>query len=147
MEPLQFLVPVEALTAVEGILPYIVLGLVLVNMVTRLLGHRTNVAQAASGGADAVSRYVPHTVSSVLLLLGSFAYMIIAPHGGMVLSVLVVGTFLADFFEFEGRKVEARNDMAIERPKSALTASLLVLLYAGYQSVFFVVEPIWSSLV
>jgi hypothetical protein len=65
----------------------------------------------------------------------------------MVLSVLVVGTVLADFFEFESRKVEARNDMTIERPKSALTGSLLVLLYAGYQSVFFVIQPVWSAIV
>ncbi|ESS07528.1 MAG: hypothetical protein A07HB70_00068 [uncultured archaeon A07HB70] len=147
MEPLQFLVPVEDLVAVEGLLPYAALALVLVNMVTRLLGHRTYVSQAESGGVAAVSRYVPHTVTSVSLLLVSFAYMIVAPHGGMVLSVLVVGTLLADFFEFESRKVEARNDMPIERPKSALTGSLLVMLYAGYQSIFFVIQPFWNAVV
>jgi hypothetical protein len=147
MEPLQFLVPVEELVAVEGILPYVVLALVLANMVTRLLGHRTYVRQAEQGGAEAVSRFVPHTVTSVALLLVSFGYVVVAPHGGMVLSVLVVGTLLADFFEFESRKVEARNGLTIERPKSALTGSLLVLLYAGYQSVFFVIQPFWNSVV
>lgn len=145
MEPLQFLVPVEGLTAVEGVLPYVVLVFVLANMVTRLLGHRSHVRQAEAEGD--VSRYVPHVATSIVLVLVSFAYMVVAPHGGMVLSVLVVGTLLADFFEFESRKVEVRNDMRIERPKSALTGSLLVLLYAGYQSVFFVIQPIWSAIV
>jgi hypothetical protein len=146
MEPLQFLVPVDGLLAVEGLLPYVALVFVLANMVTRLLGHRSYVAQAAGDGDD-LSRYLPHTVTSVALLLASFAYMIVAPHGGMVLSVLVVGTVLADFFEFESRRVEVRNDMTLERPKSALTGSLLVLLYAGYQSVFFVVQPVWNAIV
>ena len=145
MEPLQFLVPVEGLVAVEGVLPYLVLALVLANMVTRLLGHRSHVDQAETEGE--VSRYLPHTATSIALVLASFAYMVVAPHGGMVLSVLVVGTVLADFFEFEARQVEARNDMTIERPKSALTGSLLVLLYAGYQSIFFVIQPIWSAIV
>ncbi|MFB6169100.1 MAG: hypothetical protein ABEJ43_09675 [Haloferacaceae archaeon] len=145
MEPLQFLVPVDALVAVEGLLPYVALVFVLANVVTRLLAHRTHVEQAESAGE--ISRYLPHTVSSVALVLASFAYMIVAPHGGMVLSILVVGTFLADFFEFESRKVEVRNNMTLERPKSAITGSLLVLLYAGYQSVFFVIEPIWSAIV
>ena len=145
MEPLQFLVPVEALVAVEGTLPYVVLALVVANMVTRLLGHRSHVNEAEAEGE--VSRYVPHVATSLALVLASFAFMIVAPHGGMVLSVLVVGTVLADFFEFESRQVEARNDMTIERPKSALTGSLLVLLYAGYQSVFFVIQPVWSAIV
>jgi hypothetical protein len=145
MEPLQFLVPVDGLVAVEGVLPYVALVLVLANMVTRLLGHRSHVRQAESAGE--ISRYLPHTATSVALVLASFAYMIVAPHGGMVLSVLVVGTILADFFEFESRKVEVRNDMSLERPKSALTGSVLVLLYAGYQSIFFVVQPIWSAVV
>jgi hypothetical protein len=114
-------------------------------MATRLLGHRTHVRQAESAGE--ISRYLPHTLTSVALVLVSFAYMIVAPHGGMVLSVLVVGMVLADFFEFESRRVEVRNDMTVERPKSALVGSLLVLLYAGYQSVFFVVQPIWSAVV
>ena len=145
MEPLQFLVPVEGLLAVEEIIPYVALVFVLANMVTRLLGHRSHVRQAESEGA--ISRYVPHVTSSIGLVLVSFAYMLVAPHGGMVLSVLVIGTVLADFFEFESRQVEVRNDMTIERPKSALTGSLLVLLYAGYQSIFFIIQPIWSAIV
>ncbi len=145
MKLLQFLVPVEGLLAVEEVLPYVALALVLANMATRFLSHRSHVREAKK--EEAISRYTPHVVTSMALMLGSFAYMIVAPHGGMVLSVLVVGTVLADFFEFESRQVEVRNDMPIERPKSALTGSLLVLLYAGYQSVFFIIQPIWSAIV
>jgi hypothetical protein len=35
----------------------------------------------------------------------------------------------------------------MERPKAALTASLVALLYAGFQSLFFIVEPIWTAIV
>ncbi|WP_318566746.1 DUF7313 family protein [Salinigranum marinum] len=147
MQPLQFLVPLDPLVAAESIIPFVVLALVVANMVTRLLAHRTHVRQAEEGDDELVSRYTPHTVTTVLLILTSFAFLIVAPHGGMVMSVLVLGVFLADFFEFESRKVEARNEMTIERPKAALTASFVALLYAGFQSLFFVVEPIWTAII
>jgi hypothetical protein len=146
MQPLQFAVPLGALEAVGDVLPYVVLVLVLLNMATRGLAHRTHTKQADQG-EDAVTRFAPHTVTTIVLILASFAFMILEPHGGMVLSILVVGMFLADFFEFESRKVEARNDMTVEAPKSAIGASLVVLVYAGYQSLFFVVAPVWNAIV
>jgi hypothetical protein len=138
MQPLQFAVPLGALEAVADVMPYAILVLVLANMVTRAISHRKHVKQAEDG-EDALSRSIPHTLTNLLLILAAFAFMIVEPHGGMVLSVLVVSMFLADFFEFESRKVEARNDMSLEAPKGAITASLIVLLYAAYQSVFFIV--------
>jgi hypothetical protein len=148
MQPLQFLVPLDPLVAAESIIPFVVLALVVANMVTRLLAHRTHVRQAEEGDDDELlSRYTPHTATTVLLVLASFAFLIVAPHGGMVMSVLVLGVFLADFFEFESRKVEARNEMTMERPKAALTASFVALLYAGFQSLFFLVEPIWTAII
>jgi hypothetical protein len=147
MEPLQFLVPVGRLEAVSGVLPYVALALVLANMVTRKLAHRTHVRQAEEGGDEAIGHYLPHAAVSLLLLLTSFAYLVVAPHAGMVLSVLVAGMVLADFFELEARQVEARNDMTIESPKSALVASVLVLLYAAYQALFFIVQPYWTQVV
>jgi len=146
MQPLQFLVPLGPLEAVADLIPHLVLVLVLANMVTRYLAHRKHVDQARSDDDD-VARYVPHTVTTVLLILASFAYLIVEPHAGMVMSVLVVGLFLADFFELEARRVEARNEMAVESPKSALAASVLVLLYAAFQSLFFVVAPVWNAVV
>jgi hypothetical protein len=148
MHPLQFLVPLDPLVAAGSVIPFVVLVLVLANMVTRLLAHRTYVRQAEEGdGDELVSRYTPHSVTNVLLVLASFAFLIVAPHGGMVMSVLVLGVFLADFFEFESRKVEARNEMEMERPKASLTASVVALLYASFQSLFFLVEPIWTTIV
>jgi hypothetical protein len=148
MQPLQFLVPLDPLVAAESLIPFVVLALVVANMVTRLLAHRTHVRQAEDGEDDeAISRYTPHTVTTVLLVLASFAFLIVAPHGGMVMSVLVLGVFIADFFEFEARKVEARNEMTMERPKAAVTASIVALLYASFQSLFFIVEPVWSAIV
>jgi hypothetical protein len=147
MQPLQFAVPIDALEAVGGILPSVILVLVLLNMATRALGHRTHAKQAAEGGEEAVSRFVPHVVMNIVLILATFAYMVTHPHGGMVLTVLVVGMFLADFFEFEARKVEARNEMSVEPPKSAIGASLVVLLYAAYQSIFFIIAPVWNAIV
>ncbi|KPN30829.1 hypothetical protein SY89_01569 [Halolamina pelagica] len=65
----------------------------------------------------------------------------------MVISTLVVGTFVADLFEFEARQVEARNNLDIEKPKGAITASLLALLYALYISLFWVIKGPWEAIV
>lgn len=147
MDPLQFLVPVGALEAASPVILYGLLLLALANMGTRYAAHQRYVAQAEEAGAEAIQRYAPHVATSALLVLFAFAFTVIEPHGGIVTSVLVVATMLADFFEFESRKVEARNGMEIERPKSALVASMLVLGYAAYQSLFFVIQPVWNAVV
>jgi hypothetical protein len=146
MQPLQFVVPVGALDALEPYIAHVVLALVVVNMLTRIRAHSVHQNQV-DDGADELSRYRPHSLSSIALVLASFAFLIIEPHGGMVMSVLVVGLFLTDFFEFESRQVEARNDMEFERPKGAVAASMLALLYAGYQSLFVFIQPVWNLLV
>ena len=146
--PLAFAVPVGALEAVAGVLPFVLFGLVVLNVLTRFLAHRKHVQQAREGTDDeAMSRYLPHETTNGALLLGSFLFAVVEPHGGVVLAVLVLGMFLSDFFEYESRCVEARNDMTVERPKSALAASVLVFLYAGFQSLFFVVQPLWEAVV
>lgn len=146
--PLEFLVPVGALEAVAGVLPFLVLVVALANLFTRFLAQRTYERQAEEGDDDeAVSRYLPHEGMNVLLVLSAFAMTIVQPHGGLVLATLVVGVFISDFFEFEARRVEARNDMEIEQPNSAIFASALVILYAGFQAVFFLIEPVWSQIV
>ena len=146
--PLEFLVPLGALESVAGVLPYVILVVVLVNVVTRLLAQRSFERAAAEGDDDdALSRYLPHETVNVLLIVLSFAFMIVEPHGGMVLSVLVVGMVISDFFEYESRRVEARNDLEMDKPNSAIVASVLVIAYAGYQALFFLIEPIWSSII
>jgi len=146
MQPLQFAVPVGALDALEPYIAHVVLALVVVNMFTRIRAHSVH-EQRVEDGADDLSRYFPHSISTVVLVLVSFAFLIVEPHGGMVMSVIAVGLFLTDFFEFESRQVEARNDMTFERPKGAVAASLLALLYAGYQSLFVFIQPVWSAIV
>jgi len=146
MQPLQFVVPVGALDALEPYIAHVVLALVVVNMLTRIRAHSVQQSQV-DDGADELSRYLPHSLTTIALVLASFVFLLVEPHGGMVMSVLVVGLFLTDFFEFESRQVEARNDMTFERPKGAVAASLLALLYAGYQSLFIFIEPVWNLLV
>ncbi|GAB7013520.1 DUF7313 family protein [Halolamina salina] len=146
MTPLQFAVPIGALESVSGAFPYVILALVLANFVTR---HRafSHYKRAAENGADTLDRYVPHVAVSAVLALVSLLYLVIEPHSGMVISVLVVGTVIADIFEFEARNVEARNNLDIEKPKGAITVSILMLLYASFLALFWVIEDQWAAIV
>jgi hypothetical protein len=146
MQPLEFLVPFEALEVVEPYITHVILALVLANMVTRVLAHSRH-AKQAEGDDGEITRFLPHTATTVVLLLSSFLYLLLHPHGGMVMSVLALGVFITDFFEFEARKVEARNGLTFERPKSAIAASVLLLLYASFQSLFFLVKDYWQMVV
>ncbi|MFB6164928.1 MAG: hypothetical protein ABEJ31_07200 [Haloarculaceae archaeon] len=137
--------PLDRLLA--GWMGWVLLALVVLNMLTRSLAHRRHVSQAEAGGGEAVNRYAPHVAANVLLVLAAFYYLTLHHHAGIVVSVLVVGLFLTDFFEFEARKVEARRGVDLERPKGAIAASILVLLYVGYLSVFFIIKPFWSAVV
>lgn len=129
------------------VIEYILFVLVLANFGTRLLAHHQHTSQYEDGGADAISRHPVHTASNVLLIVVSFFYMTIAHHGGMVMSVLVLGAVITDFFEFESRRVEARRDIPLERPKGAVVAAVLVLLYASYQALFWVIKSPWERVV
>jgi hypothetical protein len=143
VEPVLF-GPVDNLLA--PVIEWVVLALVLANFATRAIAHRTHVQQAQEG-ADAISRHPAHQAVTILLLIVSFYFATVDYNGGIVLSTLVVGMVLTDFFEFESRRVEARTDREIERPKGSLVASLLVAVYAGYQSLFFLIEPLWGAVV
>jgi hypothetical protein len=148
MYPLQFLVPVEALDAAAPVLPWVILGVAVLNMGTRLLAHRQHTRQAREGDDDdLIERSTLHSLTTVLLLASSFTYLIVAPHGGMVMTVLAVSVFLADFFEFESRRVEARNERDLQPPRAAIGASLLVLGYAGFQAAFGFLAPFWNAIV
>lgn len=146
MYPLQFAVPVDSLEAVADLIPHVILLLVLANMVTRMLAHRKHEREVEQG-ADSVGQYYPHLAVSLLLVLASFAYLVVHHHGGFIMTVLVIGTVISDFFEVEARNVEARNELELERPKGALVAWALLLLYAAFQSLFFLVAPYWNAVV
>ena len=145
MQPLALFGPVDAL--LEPIIEYVLLVLVLVNLATRFQAHRANVRTAREEGPDALTRSTVHQLSNVLLVLGSFYFLTVHHHAGIVLSTLVLGLFITDFFEFEARKVEAEEERPLDSPTASLLASVLVLLYAGYLSVFFLLEPLWNLVV
>jgi hypothetical protein len=136
--------PIDDLLA--PVIEWVVLALVVANLVTRAVAHRTHVRQAREG-AEAISRHPAHQAVTVLLVVVSFYFATVDYNGGMVLSTLVLGMVITDFFEFEARKVEARTNEEIGRPKGSLAASLLVAAYAGYLSLFFLIEPLWQAVV
>ena len=147
MQPLQFAVPLlDLLEALEGYLIYVVLALVVANMVTRVLAHNRHEKQAEDDDRE-LSRYAPHTATNVGLLLASMLYLVVEPHSGMVTAVLVLGVFFSDFFEFEARQVEARTNNPIERPKASIASSVVLLLYAAYVGLFFLVKDYWNMVV
>jgi hypothetical protein len=132
--------------AENPLIVYLLLLLGLVNLLTRRRAHAQHRRQAADDDAT-VTRDRTHIATNVLLLLGSFYYLTLHAHGGMVLSVLVVTLVLSDLFEFESRKVEERREIPLERPVAATGAAVLVVAYAAFNSVFFVVAPIWNAIV
>lgn len=118
------------------VIEVVLLGLLVANMAVRAFDHRRHVSQAREDGAGAVARHPLHLLANLLLLLAAFYYLTLHPHAGMVTSVLVLGVVLADVFEFESRKVEARRDLDLDRPKAAISASLLALVYVLYVTFF-----------
>ena len=144
MQPLSLLGPVDALEPVAG---YLVLALVLVNMGTRWLAFRNYRNQANDDDREEISRWIPHELTNLALVLASFYYLTLHHHAGIVLSTLVLGLFITDFFEVEARSVELRRDVPLDRPKAAMAASFVVFLYAAYITVFFLVEDYWGAIV
>lgn len=152
MQPLSLLGPIDAVLEqpIQGkpLALYVVLALVVVNFGTRFFAQRSYRKQAKSDDHDEyLSRSIVHEVSNVLLVLASFYYLTLHHHAGIVLSSLVLGLFLTDFFEFEAREVELRNGEKLSNPNGALVASFVVFLYAGYLSLFFLVKPLWDSVI
>jgi len=133
-------------TLVAPYIEFVLLALVLLNFVSRRVAHGRHVRQAEDG-ADAVSRHPFHSFTTWGLVLASFYYLTLHHHSGMVLGTLVLGTYIADLFEFEARKVEAREGRDLEAPKGALVAAGFTFLYVGYLSVFFLIEPLWTQII
>ena len=126
---------------------YVLLVLAIASMVTRQIQHSRNVDEAEEGDEEALSRHPAHSATMGVLVVASFYYTTLHHHGGIVLSTLVLGAFITDFFEFEARRVEVREGHEFEKPKGAIVASVLVLLYAAYQSVFVFVQPFWDAII
>jgi hypothetical protein len=54
---------------------------------------------------------------------------------------------ITDFFEYESRLVEARQELQFERPKAAIAASVLVVLYAGYLALFWIIKGPFEAVI
>jgi hypothetical protein len=141
MQPLSFLVPLGWIESVGPIIPLAILTLAIANMGTRLLSHRHHKQQAVDGDADSLDRYTPHVFTTTGIVILALLFTLYKPISGMILMIPVIGLFITDFFEFESREVEARNDMEFEQPKAALGVSVLLLIYAAYYGLPFLYEP------
>jgi hypothetical protein len=149
MQPLSLFGPIDTVlgSGDHPLILYVLLVLAVANVATRAIAHRSNVTDAHDQGADAIGQHPAHVASTILLILGSFYLLTVELHSGVVLSILVLGMFVTDLFELEALRVEARNDRSLSRPNGAIAASVLVLLYAAFLSVFFVVAPVWNAIV
>lgn len=146
MEPFVSLFgPIDAILA--PYIGYVLLVLLLVNMAGRILEFRRHQDQAESGDWTDLTRHPLRVGTNVLLLLGAFYYLTVQHHGGMVFAILFLGVFISDLFEFEARQVEVRRGLELDRPNSAIAASVLALLYILFQTLFFVVAPVWNQIV
>ena len=137
---------IDSFVGGAGTVEYFLLGLLLVNVVTRLLAHLRHVSEAREE-VDSLSRHPLHVASSVALVLTVFYYTTLDQHGGIVATTLIVGLFITDFFEFEARNAELRRGVELDAPKGAIGASVLALLYVGYLSLFQFVAPFWAAIV
>ncbi|WP_254838306.1 DUF7313 family protein [Natronomonas marina] len=133
-------------TYLAPVIGYVMLVLIVLNVVGRGIEYN-RIADRAEEGADAISRHPLRVATNFLLVVGAFYYLTVERHAGMIVTLLVVGLFLTDFFEFESRKVEARQGWEIERPWGAIGASAVALMYIAYQALFFLVKPYWSAVV
>lgn len=129
------------------IIEFVLLGLVTVNLAIRGLAHRNLVTTLRENGDEDVSRSLVLDVSDILIVLGGFYYITVHVHGGIIFTVLAIGLLMTDFFEFESRLVEARTEMPLERPKAALVTSMFAFLYIAYQSLFFIIQPLWDTII
>lgn len=137
MDPATMFGPLDSLLTAKlmgvELIKYLLVVLAIGNMGTRFMAYRSDVEAADDEDVEAPSWNPVHAASTILLVLATFYYATFEPHGGVVLTMLVLGMFITDFFEYEVRAVDMRKGQALRRPKGALFASLFVLGYATYQ--------------
>lgn len=130
MDPLQFLVPLGWIEAIGPIVPIAILVLVVVNIGARVLENRRQSWQTKHD--EPLSRHPLNTFTTMGIVTLGLLFVLYRPISGMIMMIPIFGLFVADVFEFEGRRVEADNDLQFEWPKATLFASGLTLIYAMY---------------
>jgi hypothetical protein len=133
-------------TYLAPVIAYVMLGLAVLNVLGRGLEYNRIVKQAEDG-AEALGRHPLRVATNFLLVVGAFYYLSVERHAGMIVTLLVLGVFITDFFEFESRLVEARQGWEIERPWGSIGASMVALTYIAYQALFFLIAPYWDAIV
>jgi len=138
MDPLQFLVPLGWIETIGPIAPIGILVLVLANIGTRILENRKQAYQLEQD--EPLTRHPLNTITTMGIVTLGLLFVLYRPISGMIMMIPIFGLFVADVFEFEGRQVEANNDLAFEWPKATLFATGLTLIYAMY----YALDPLYA---
>lgn len=138
MDPLQFLVPLGWIETIGPIAPIGILVLVLANIGTRILENRKQAYQVEQD--EPLTRHPLNTITTMGIVTLGLLFVVYRPISGMIMMIPITGLFVADVFEFEGRQVEANNDLAFEWPKATLFATGLTLIYAMY----YALDPLYA---
>ena len=130
MDLLQFLVPLGWIETVGPSIPIAIFVLVIANIGTRIMENRMQARQAKNG--EEITRHPLNTFVTMGIVTLGLLFVVYRPTSGMILMLPIIGLFIADVFEFEGRRVEADNDLDFEWPKATLFSLGLALIYAAY---------------
>lgn len=140
MDPLQFLVPLGWIETVGPIVPIGLLVLAITNIGARILENRRQSWQADND--EPITRHPLNTFTTMGIVTLGLLFVLYRPISGMIMMIPIFGLFVADVFEFEGRRVEADNDLEFEWPKAALFASGITVIYAMYYALTPLYAPI-----
>jgi hypothetical protein len=140
MDPLQFLVPLGWIETIGPIIPIGILVLVVANIGTRILENRRQAYQAEND--EPLTRHPLNTITTMGIVTLGLLFVLYRPISGMIMMIAIFGLFVADVFEFEGRRVEADNGLEFEWPKATLGATGLTLIYAMY----YALTPLYSPI-
>ena len=139
MDLLQFLVPLGWIETVGPIIPIAIFVLIIANVGTRIKENRMQATQAEAG--DEITRHPLNTFVTMGIVTLGLLFTVYRPTSGMIMMIPIIGLFIADVFEFEGRRVEADNNLDFEWPKATLFSIGLTLIYAAYYAFAPLYEP------
>jgi phosphatidylglycerophosphate synthase len=144
MDPLQFLVPLGWIETVGPIVPIAILVLAVANIGTRVLENRRQSWQVEND--EPITRHPLNTFTTMGIVTLGLLFVLYRPISGMIMMIAIFGLFVADVFEYEGRQVEADNDLEFEWPKATLLASSLTIIYAMYYALTPLYSPILDAI-
>ena len=144
MDLLQFLVPLGWIETIGPIVPIAILVLVVANIGARIVENRRQEWQAEHD--EPLTRHPANTFTTMGIVTLGLLFIVYRPISGMIMMIPILGLFIADVFEFEGRQVEADNGLEFEWPKATLLATGLTLIYAFYYALPPLYQPILDAI-